>query len=84
MTDGWVTEEDILDLDRLAREWPNCTTPDCPNKQCTWSGLTLCHPCAVRAIGEGEMVQRFNATHDITWDEATRLTESDDDERRYE
>lgn len=25
--------------------WPNCATPDCPNKCCMWSGTDKCFVC---------------------------------------
>jgi hypothetical protein len=54
-------------------EWPNCETPDCEYKQCTWSGTPLCFPCAEREVGHSVMVALYNLTHDITWEEAHRL-----------
>jgi hypothetical protein len=42
--------------------WPNCATPDCPNKRCLWSGTALCHQCAVHALGAGEMQLRYEET----------------------
>lgn len=26
--------------------WPNCSTPDCPNKVCLWLSREKCFPCA--------------------------------------
>jgi hypothetical protein len=51
-------------------DWPNCETPDCGNKQCTWAGLPLCFPCSKRVVGPDEMIRRYNATHDMTWEQA--------------
>ena len=51
-------------------EWPNCATPDCENKCCTWSGTPFCHPCATRRVGKEEMQRRYDTTHD----EDQRLT----------
>ncbi len=53
--------------------WRNCTTPECENKCCTWSGTTVCFPCAQRLLGKAELIARYNKTHDITWAEATAL-----------
>jgi hypothetical protein len=38
-----------------ATEWPNCATPDCPNKRCLWSGTPLCYPCAEHALSKEAM-----------------------------
>lgn len=52
-------------------EWPNCQTPDCPNKLCMWSGLPLCFPCGERAMGREYMMARWTMTHPgISWEEA--------------
>lgn len=49
--------------------WPNCTTPDCENKQCEWAGMDVCHPCAVKRVGLVEMERRYAVTHpDGQWD----------------
>ena len=48
--------------------WPNCGTPDCPNKTCRWSLLPLvCFPCGSLILGRGVMIIRYNLTHD-PWD----------------
>lgn len=43
--------------------WPNCPTPDCQYKVCTWAGTGLCSPCSERLIGKAEMDRRYNETH---------------------
>jgi len=58
--------------------WPNCTTPDCDNKQCTWADVPYCFPCAERRVGREEIVRRYNATHDLTWDQATALDQAEE------
>lgn len=60
-------------------EWPNCITPDCGNKQCTWANLPHCFPCAERAIGHAELIRRYDAAHDLTWEEAKRLDAEEDE-----
>lgn len=51
--------------------WPNCATPDCGNKSCTWAPRpNLCFPCNERLYGHSQMVAIFNETHDVSWDEA--------------
>lgn len=50
--------------------WPACPTADCENLQCTWAETGLCHPCSVRLVGMPEMIRRWDATHDVTWEEA--------------
>lgn len=67
-------------LEYMLAGWPNCTTPDCENKQCTWSDLPYCFPCAERQIGHAEMVRRFDATHDMTWEETKRIEDLEDAE----
>lgn len=50
--------------------WPNCQTPDCENKACTWSDRPeICFPCGERVLGRDAMIARFNATHDEPWTE---------------
>jgi hypothetical protein len=53
-------------------DWPNCATPDCGNKQCTWAQTGHCFPCSERIVGREEMIRRYNATHDTTWVETRR------------
>ncbi len=64
-----------LDLDF----WPNCITPDCEFKCCTWSETPYCHHCAKARLGEAEMIRLYNASHDITWEEAMRLDREEDE-----
>lgn len=49
-----------LDLD----DWPNCPTPDCPNKVCLWAGTGVCHRCSQYHLGVEEMENRYAATRD--------------------
>lgn len=65
-------------LEEMLVGWPNCTTPDCEHKQCTWSGTPFCFPCAERWLGHAEMVRLFDATHDLTWEETKRLETAED------
>jgi len=59
--------------------WPNCATPDCGGKACTWATLPkLCARCCKLIVGEADMIRRWNETHDISWDEAKRLEEGED------
>ena len=60
--------------------WPNCITPDCEYKQCTWSAMEYCFTCCERQVGPQEMIRRYNATHDITWEEEKWLDELEDEE----
>ena len=53
--------------------WPNCEAPDCGNKQCTWADLPLCFRCGERVVGHAEMVRRFNASHELTWEQTQAL-----------
>jgi hypothetical protein len=53
-----VTVEEYL------AEWPNCSTPDCPNKACTWANVTTCYRCAEHELGAAEMERRYAETHD--------------------
>lgn len=54
--DAEPTEEELA-------AWPNCDTPDCEYKACTWAGLGLCHPCSVRCVGKAEIDRRYTTTH---------------------
>ena len=45
------------------KDWPNCPTPDCQFKVCTWAGTGRCSPCSKAKLGEVEMQRRYNATH---------------------
>lgn len=67
-TPAWDNLLTEADWDNLTG-WPNCTTPDCENKQCLWGGLPLCFPCSERVVGREEMIRRYNATHDTSWEE---------------
>lgn len=44
--------------------WPNCATPNCKNKVCTWGSDSLCYPHEERIVGKAEMDRRYNATHE--------------------
>jgi hypothetical protein len=79
MTDPQRSETDFAEYADPFPWWPGCETPDCGNKQCTWADFPLCFRCGERALGHDEMVRRYNATHDITWEEAIALEASDDD-----
>lgn len=46
-----------------AEEWPFCTTPGCKNRQCLWSGVPFCYPCAEKAIGSDNMRLIYEITH---------------------
>lgn len=54
----WRLDDGPLDT------WPNCATPDCPNKCCVW-GLdpAYCYPCNVWMFGEGPTEQRYGEAH---------------------
>lgn len=49
--------------DALLRQWPNCPTPDCEYKVCTWARTGLCHPCSVRRLGKAQMDELYEQTH---------------------
>lgn len=66
----------------MFEDWPNCETPDCENKQCTWARLPYCFPCSERMVGKEEMIRRFNATHDMTWEQAKAAEEAEELEER--
>lgn len=51
-------------------EWPNCSTPDCQYKVCTWVSDKFCFKCMEKQIGKAEMICIYNATHDHKWEEA--------------
>jgi hypothetical protein len=53
-------------------EWANCSSPDCPNKVCTWASDYHCFKCCEWCKGKPWMIARYEATHDMTWEEATR------------
>lgn len=42
--------------------WEMCPTPDCENKVCLWSGLSVCYPCGVRLVGQADMDRRYAIT----------------------
>lgn len=44
MTTTLIPEEEL-------EAWPNCKTPDCPNKCCRVMGSEYCSPCS--ALREG-------------------------------
>lgn len=44
--------------------WPNCPTPDCPNKVCLWADTGMCYPCSEYALGKSEMEVRYTETHE--------------------
>jgi hypothetical protein len=45
-------------------DWPNCRTPDCPNKARTWSLLPwFCFQCGGRKLGLSAMIARYDETH---------------------
>jgi hypothetical protein len=51
--------------------WPNCATPDCEYKTCTWSPWpTRCFKCGERLLGRERMIEAYNATHggDGAWE----------------
>lgn len=48
-------------------DWPNCATPDCEWKVCTWAHPSLCGCCAKAILGDVEMIRRYDATHEHTW-----------------
>lgn len=60
--------------------WPNCATPDCENKRCCWSLTGHCFPCAEQLIGRDDLIRRYDASHDITWEESHRMDAEDDPE----
>lgn len=62
--DGYFDDEAPADWDENLSSWPNCATPDCPNKRCCWGSPTLCHPCEERIVGKAEMTRRYVATRD--------------------
>lgn len=44
--------------------WPNCETPDCEYKCCTWSERPdLCAKCGERVLGKHAMDRRYDETH---------------------
>ena len=43
------------ELAKLLPIWPNCSTPDCPNKTCLWSPVPLCYPCSEFCVGREVM-----------------------------
>jgi hypothetical protein len=65
--------------DPILDAWPNCPTPDCGNKVCAWTGTGVCFPCSERLITRAEVIRRYNATHDMTWDEAEAADRADDE-----
>lgn len=58
--------DDQMDREELA-EWPNCETPDCMLKQCTWAGVPLCYPCAENKLGRQHLIERWIHTHTQPW-----------------
>ena len=64
--------DDILASYNPLADWPNCETPDCEAKVCTWAHRTKCGRCAGREIGEDEMRRRYDATHEhsMAWSDA--------------
>lgn len=59
-----------LDLAAILPYWPNCATPDCPNKTCEWSEMpNLCFKCGEYLLGRAAMIARFDSTHEKTWAE---------------
>lgn len=67
------------DDDDLSCGWPPCQTPDCEYGVCLWADTGLCFPCSERLIGREELIRRFNATHDMTWEEAISADEQESD-----
>jgi hypothetical protein len=54
----------------ILTEWPNCETPDCFLKQCTWAGLPHCYPCCEKDLGRPRMQRIWEATHpEYVWKE---------------
>lgn len=65
--------------------WPNCATPDCDAKACTWSRLpTLCFPCGELLLGRAAMIAAYDETHDLSWEESARLEALEDAEEDAE
>lgn len=50
-------------MEELLSTWPNCASPDCPNKVCTWADDKFCYPCAERVHGKPYMREAFTKTH---------------------
>ena len=44
--------------------WPDCATPDCTAKVCTWGSESLCYPHEERLVGKKEMDRRYDLTHE--------------------
>ena len=51
-------------------EWPNCVTPDCQYKVCTWASDTHCFQCTKRLYGMEYMILMYNITHKHPWHES--------------
>lgn len=69
---------ELVPSEETLAAWPNCETPDCENKCCTWSRTPFCFPCAERLIGNAELIARYNLTHDLTWEQARELERLED------
>lgn len=52
---------------------PFCAVPGCEYRQCVWAEGPYCFPHSVDHYGEAEMIRRYEATHDITWEEFQKL-----------
>jgi hypothetical protein len=58
---------ETFDEQTLLDGWPNCTTPDCQYKACTWADVDWCFQCAVCRLGRSEVIRRYDATHERPW-----------------
>jgi hypothetical protein len=65
--------DDVMPTREQLDAWPNCATPDCDAKACTWSYLDLCFPCGERRLGKAAMIAAYDETHDLTWEEVARI-----------
>ncbi len=66
---GESNREAVLEDGAVIRVW-KCLTEGCDNAVCTWASESLCFPCCESEVGHTVMVERFNATHSMTWEEA--------------
>ncbi len=48
--------------------WPDCSTPECPSKVCTWGSADKCYICEEQIVGKKEMRRRYDITHERPWE----------------
>lgn len=61
-----IPDTDITLVDM--NSWPACSTPNCPNKVCTWGSEDRCFLCEEKVVGTEEMHHRYNMTHERPWE----------------